>query len=357
MFLTTSPFGALLAILRKLWNAPEWRFTTTTRRSALIFRKIPAGGRLGGNFSGGFFRYNFQWRGKNTRRENPRRLRKRESKSRLRRLARKANGCCPPWARWRWFSPGLRMLGGIADGALDFRLIFDIDTLRPRVFFRELFEEGRSVDGLRQSRAPYFFPDYAFQWVMFALGANLTVALYLFSLAQVALTAGWLDFGLRLSCSEKSPFRRAAVLLLHALAFLVLARGNADALYTHMTGHFHYGAWSALPWLLWLSFRVLCSDARRRGKSGRFIPSGPAAALVAFLSVSVASDLLIVPWFAAPAAFSAAALVFIGAMERRKFVRFCRPLGGGMRQRQGAFRPFRGGGLYHIGRRLLGSEY
>ena len=212
----------------------------------------------------------------------------------------------------------LAALGGVADGTLDFRLILDIDTVRPRIFFRELFEKGQGLSGLRQGRSSYFLPDIAVQWVLFGLGVNLAAALYLFSLAQVAIAAaGWM-----LVCDilfGKSPARRAAVLLLHALALLVLAWRGADVLYAHLAGLFHYGAWALLPWLLWLTLRVLDFD-RRGGRGSGGVSPGPAFALAAFLAASVASDPLVVVWFVAPAGLAAVVLARTGGLDGRKCV-------------------------------------
>ena len=222
----------------------------------------------------------------------------------------------------------LAALGGVSDGTLDFRQIFHIDTVRPHIMFRDLFVDGQSVSGWRQGRAPYYFPDVAFQWAMFALGLNLAAALYLFSLAQVAFAAvGWI-----LVCDVlfgKSPLRRFAVLLLHAAGFVVLAWRGVDVFYTWLLGLFHYGAWAVLPWLLWLSLRALNSGGKRGKRAGPPLPPGTAAALAALLAVSFASDALIFAWFAAPAGFAALVLAWSGGLERRQCAWFVGTLAAG----------------------------
>ena len=199
----------------------------------------------------------------------------------------------------------LAALGGVADGTFNLDHLVNTDTVRPYLMFRELFVEGVSLSGWRQGVAPFYFPDFALLWAMFALGMGPTPALLLFPLAQTALAAaGWI-----LVCDalfEKSAVRRFAVLALHALGFFALAWRGGDIHYPLMSGLWHYGAWAAVPWLAWLSLRAL-----------RVRSSGNLAALAVLLAAAVASDMLIVPWFVAPSALCAAVLVLRGALSRR----------------------------------------
>ena len=145
-----------------------------------------------------------------------------------------------------------------------------------------------------------------------ALGVDLRVALYVFSLLQVAFAvAGWI-----LVCDflfGKNPVRRAVVLLLHAATFLHLAWLESHLFFLQIIGLWHYGAWACVPWLLWLSLRAL--DGSKRGALPQYM------ALTGALAVATASDLLIVSWFVAPAALAAvfssrpkAAAIFIAAL-------------------------------------------
>ena len=197
----------------------------------------------------------------------------------------------------------LAMLGGVADGTLDWRQTFDYDTTRLYLMFRDLFHiGGYSPSDWSLSASSYFFPDLVFQWMMLALGAGLVAVLYALPLAQVALAAaGWM-----LVCDllyGKSPVRRAAVWLLHALAFLLLAWRGGDFLGLHLTGVFHYGAWATIPWLLWLSLRALEDDLS--SPKSRLALAGT----LLFVAAAAASDLVIFPWFVVPAAAAAAALL------------------------------------------------
>ena len=189
----------------------------------------------------------------------------------------------------------LAALGGAADGSIDWRKTFDHDSLRSYGVFRDLFGgEGYSAAGWGHGKAPSYFPDFAFQWALFALGVDLQAALYIFPLMQVGFAAaGWM-----LVCDflfGKSPTRRAAVLLAHAATFLSLAWDESQIFNLQMVSVFHYGAWACVPWLLWLSMRML---ELPRPHPGRI------AALVLALAVITASNLLIAPWFTAPAALA-----------------------------------------------------
>ena len=177
--------------------------------------------------------------------------------------------------------------------------MFDHDTLRFWFMFRDLFVVGgHSASDWILTASTFFFPEFVFQWPVFALGADVRVVLYAFPLAQVALAAaGWMfccDF-----LYGKNPVRRAAVWLLHALAFLVLAWRGGDILGLHLLGAWHYGAWATLPWLLWLSLRALADDLSSR--KSRLALAG----MFALLTIAAASDLVVFSWFAAPAAMCA----------------------------------------------------
>ena len=193
----------------------------------------------------------------------------------------------------------LAALGGVADGTLDRRQIFDPDSLRIYLTFLDLFQTGAySASDWSAGTSPYYLPDMAFQWAALAAGMDVRAALYLASLAQAgAAAAGWM-----LVCDRlwgKNPARRAAVWLLHALAFLVLAWRGGDFLGIHLLSNWHYGAWAAVPWLLRLSLDALddnFSPGRRRAAlAGMFV----------LLVVMTASDLIVFTWFAVPAAVAA----------------------------------------------------
>ena len=160
----------------------------------------------------------------------------------------------------------LALLGGFADGTIDWRLIFNVDTVAPRVQFRELFLRQDGPGWATSGTAPYYFPDVLTQWALAALGAGVMAALYLAPLLQAALAAaGWIvvcDF-----LFGKSPARRCAVLLLQALPLLVVAWRGPDLFYAQLSTVSHYGVWTLLPWLLWLSLRVVDSDSP--GKPGK----------------------------------------------------------------------------------------
>lgn len=203
-------------------------------------------------------------------------------------------------------------LGGVSDGALDWRKIFDFDTIQPWLIYRDAFlSEAYAASGWGvNAQAPYYFPDRAFQWAMFALGAGVPVVLYLQPPLQVAAAAwGWATV-----CDSlygKSAARRSAVWLLHALAFLLLAWRGEDLLGVHLLGVWHYGAWAAIPWLLWLSLRALSPDISHRQR-------WPAlAGLAALLTATTSGDLIILNWFVFPAALCAVLTTRMSSLESR----------------------------------------
>ena len=194
----------------------------------------------------------------------------------------------------------LAALGGVSDGSADWRRIFLNDTLLPIGMFRDLFlDDDVSASGWWLGGAPYYVPAFAIQWPLFALGMDWRVAMYLYSLLQAVLAVvGWI-----LVCDflfGKSPARRAAVVLAHAATFLLLAWRESNLFVLQLTD-WHYCTWTCLPWLLWFALRMLDASAR----SSRGIPVPEVAALVVALAVMVASDLVVVPWFAGPVLLAA----------------------------------------------------
>ena len=216
----------------------------------------------------------------------------------------------------------LALLGGFSDGTVDPRAVLHPDSLVPRVQFRELFQLREEGVLVTFATAPHHFPDNWMQWTLAALGVGASAALLFTSLLFAALSAaGWL-----LACDAlfgKSPARRCVVLLLHALPLLVLAWRGSDLFWSQLNPDSHYGLYAAIPWLLWLSVRVLRGGARASGKKRQApMPVGFAAGLVLLLAVMFASDLLILPWFVAPIGATALLLAWRGALARRRALQF-----------------------------------
>ena len=216
----------------------------------------------------------------------------------------------------------LAMLGGVSDGTVDLRTLFQHDSLSPRVMFRELFQLREDGALVTFPTSPHHFPDHFAQWILMALGAGPVVAIYSASLLHSALSAaGWI-----LTCDAlfgKSPARRCVVLLLHALPLLIVAWRGLDLLASQLIPQSHFGPWATVPWLLWLSVRVLEGGARTGGKKRNAPPpAGFSAGLVAFLAVMTASDLFILPWFVGPAGGTALVLAWLGRLEWRRTLWF-----------------------------------
>ena len=210
----------------------------------------------------------------------------------------------PSGAQSEWLLPALgalalvfswlAALGGVSDGTMDLRHVFNNDTLWGYGIFRDMFlDDGYPVSGWRVGNAPFYFPDMALLWPLFALFGPVA-GMYLFSLLQVFLAAiGWI-----LICDRmfgKNPLRRCAVFLLQAATFLLFAWRESGLFMLQITGTWHYGAWACLPWLLWISMRMLSTPAPVN-----------IAALVLAVAFVVPSDLVLAPWFVGPAAAAAA---------------------------------------------------
>ena len=216
----------------------------------------------------------------------------------------------------------LALLGGLLDGTVDPRAVLHPDSLVSRVQFRELFQLSEENALVTFSTAPHHFPDNWTQWTLAALGVGASGALLFTSLLHAALSAaGWL-----MACDAlfgKSPARRCVVLLLHALPLLVLAWRGPDLFWSQLNPQSHYGLYAVIPWLLWLSVRVLRDGAREGGKKRQSpMPVGFAAGLVLLLVVAFASDLLILPWFVAPMGATALLLDWRGMLARRRTLQF-----------------------------------
>lgn len=227
-----------------------------------------------------------------------------------RKAAKQPAALSRPVARWESAAPWLgvlafcasffAMLGGVSDGTLDLRRIFDYDTLRPHMVYADLFltDEHPASGWQLRSENPHWFPEFALVFAAMALEADIRLFMYLGRLLEVGAAAwGWMKL-----CDllyGKSPARRLAVWLLHALAFLVLAWRGEDILGLHLAGLFHYGAWLAMPWLLWLSLLTLDGDfSSRKSWAAGF-------GLLSLLFVVTASDLITLVWFTLPAALTA----------------------------------------------------
>ena len=212
----------------------------------------------------------------------------------------------------------LALLGGFSDGTTDIRSILHLDSLAPRMMFRDLFQLRGDGALVVFPTAPHHFPDNLTQWTMMALGASATFALLLTPLLQAAFSAaGWV-----LTCDAlfgKSPARRCAVLLLHALPLLTVAWRGADLFWSQINPHSHFGPYTMIPWMLWLSVRVLEGGARTGGKTRNAPPPvGFAFGLVLLLAAGSASDLLLLPWFVGPAGGTAFVLAWLGRLEWRR---------------------------------------
>ena len=218
-------------------------------------------------------------------------------------------------------------LGGVAAGNTDPRALFNVDTLHSWMVFRDAFLlEGYPASGWRHGVSLFYFPEYAVLWPLYAAGLDFRAAMIAMTLIYAATSA----FGWALVCDSlygKSSVRRATVFLLHAAPFLILSWARSDIYSLQLRVVFHYGAWTLVPWMLWLFIRALHNIPQgRAGKGG----AGKDAASVwqnlfaaaVLLALVVASDLIVVPWFAAPALFSLMCMCVLKRMKWGEFFPF-----------------------------------
>ena len=206
------------------------------------------------------------------------------------------------------------MLGGISDGAMDIRDMFNLDTAYPHELFRDIFHSFADPSGFRLSTSPMWFPDMVpLLWPLYAAGLGWVMSHYVAAVLQAMLgAAGWMLVCARLGGGWTT---RCAVLLAWAAPFLAMGYGKwifaPQVAFTE-----HFGAWVCAPWLLWLALpdngeKDSAPLSRRR-----------LAALALLLAVCVAADLLAVTWFAAPAGAAAVFLFFRGRWTAPKTATF-----------------------------------
>ena len=218
-------------------------------------------------------------------------------------------------------------LGGVAAGNTDLRALFDVDTLHSWLVFRDAFLlEGYPASGWRHGVSLFYFPEYAVLWPLYAAGLDFRAAMIAMTLIYAATSA----FGWALVCDSlygKSSVRRAVVFLLHAAPFLILSWAHSDIYSLQLRVVFHYGAWTLVPWMLWLFIRALHNTPQgRAGKGGAGKDAAPVwqnlFAAAVLLALVVASDLIVVPWFAAPALFSLMCMCVLKKMKWGEFFPF-----------------------------------
>ena len=239
----------------------------------------------------------------------------------------------PASARDAWIVPlaavalvvaWLGALGGVVAGTTDIRALFNVDTLHSWMVFRDAFLlEGYPASGWRHGVSLFYFPEYAVLWPLYALGMDFRAAMIGMTLIYAATSAvGW-----ALVCDSlfgKNSVRRALVVLLHAPPFLILAWAHSDIYSLQLRVVFHYGAWTLAPWMLWLFIRALNAlpqGRRRSAGEGAGVWKNLAAAAV-LLALLVASDLIIVSWFAAPALFALLCLRLLKKIRWEDFFPF-----------------------------------
>ena len=189
-------------------------------------------------------------------------------------------------------------LGGVSDGTVRVGSLFNVDSAYGYKWFQSIFLSDTGSSGFRLSTSPMLFPDMLlFSWPLYALGMGWFPVLHISALLQAVFGAvGWMLVCARLGGGWTS---RCGALLAWAAQMLGMAYG-ADIFVSQAHSGLHFGAWACAPWLLWL--------ALPDEKEG--LPTPRLAALALALAVCVGSDLLLVPWFTAPAG-AAASLLFL----------------------------------------------
>ena len=209
----------------------------------------------------------------------------------------------------------LSFLGALSAGHLNWNDIMDGDTVHPWRMLNDIRGGAAALADYEHPGSWMWIPDFAILWGLYLAGADVVFGALALPLLQTALSAaGWI-----LVCDflfGKSPVRRAAILILHALPFLIVSHNGLDLFYHQTVPRWRYGIWAATPWLWWLSLRALTTAESGRRQAPALLALAAATAAVA------AGELLLLSWFVAPAIAAALGLCILGKMRRNEFAVF-----------------------------------
>lgn len=194
------------------------------------------------------------------------------------------------------------LFGGVSDGKVAPGHWMNYDGAYPYLIFKDAVSPEASLSNWKKPLSDLWFPEnFLFQWPLYALGASFVFVQYAAVLLQALMGAvGWMLVCARLGGGWAA---RCAALLAWAAPLLAVSHGSGVFMAQTHT-YIHLGAWLCSPWLLWLA---LPDPAAKNNAPPDLRRWGGMAAL---LAVMVASEPLILPWFAAPAA-AAAVFMFL----------------------------------------------
>ena len=209
----------------------------------------------------------------------------------------------------------LAFLGALSGGQLNWTDFLDGDHAHPWRILGDLRAGAAALSDYEHPGSWMWIPDFAILWALYLAGADLAAGALAYPLLQAALSAlGWI-----LVCDflfGKNSVRRAAVLILHAVPFLVVAYGGLDVFYHQGVPRWRYGIWALLPWLWRFSLGALEPAEKGRSKVPALLGLGAATAAAAL------GELLLLSWFAVPAAAAALGLSALGRAPWRETARF-----------------------------------
>ena len=189
--------------------------------------------------------------------------------------------------------------GGILQKTAIDRNIFSGDWLVLQEIFVSTFVHDYPLSGYRIGVAPIYLQTAV--WFLLASFLPVEAVWFLCPLVTNALAAaGWIVVCRRLG---GGALAQSGILFACAAQWLLFSYGKNELFYLTIVTPAHMDTWAATPWLLWASL------GRSRARL---------CFLFALLAATAAGDMLIAPWFAAPALIATAFLRWRGLIPARQ---------------------------------------
>ena len=195
--------------------------------------------------------------------------------------------------------------GGIADGAILIRNIIQADSASAFLVCRDWGISSKYVEGWVLGQISFLFPNFMLVCPTLYLSGSVsfTIMFYL-AVCALMLAGGWALLAKLIFGATAARFAVLAI----ALHLILWAHGGENIFgYVIGTTSHRNGTWFSLPWLLWLTLKIVFTaapaKAKTKPKKDLWQRGGYHALLTILLGLLIASDLIIVIWFVAPTVF------------------------------------------------------
>lgn len=202
---------------------------------------------------------------------------------------------------------GLLAVTGLLLSAGNLLNNIDSDFLYPVSMYRDLFVDHYDVTQWKVTPAPYFFPDMAVFFPLLGLTPDVGYAFTMYSIVVFLVLFGSL---MAITHNMNRNALVSSIWILSSLLLMVSLCLKAE--YARLLCHFFYPAFHSGSTIIGI---ILIALALRIAKKKRPIIS--MAIFVALASLTVFSDMSIVPQFLLPLAVTSLVLVFLKLMERK----------------------------------------